>query len=90
MQSNQCPAHLISHHRGLHPSYVVKHFAQWIPDHIAWIWHVSKDYLEQKHIDVTDYAHNLLNKHFAHDELVLLIFAQMYHIHIKVITKKGK
>ena len=39
---------------------------------------------------MTEYAHNLLNKHFVYDELALLLFAQMYHIHIRVITKNGK
>ena len=60
-----------------------------IPSHITWIKHVGHDYFVKKNIEPMDYIRNLITENFKYDELAILVFARMYHIHIKIVTLKG-
>ena len=82
-------SHHLCHHHGVNPDNVRKHLASFIPSHSAWICHVGNDYFMRRKIEPMQYLQELIREDFHYDLLAILIFACMYHIHVKILSSKG-
>ena len=80
--------HNLCHH-GVNPDNVRKHLASFILSHSAWICHVRNDYFTRRKIKPMHYLQELIREDFHYDLLAILIFAHMYHIHVKILSAKG-
>ena len=63
--------------------------ARFVPRHMPWIKDVGYYFFLCKKVEPMDYICNLVTENFQYDELAILVFARMYHIHVKIITAKG-
>ena len=81
--------HNLCHHWGCTPDNVRRHLAKFIPRHSQWIRHVGHNYFQKKRIDPMEYFLQLITEDFQYDLLAIFIFAQMFYVHVKVISSKG-
>ena len=81
--------HNLCHYWDCMPENVRRHLAKFIPSHSQWIRHVGHDYFLKKKIDPTEYFSKLLMEEFEYELLAILIFACMFHVHVKIISSKG-
>ena len=81
--------HNLCHHCGANSDNVRKHLASFIPSHSAWICHVGNDYFMRRKIEPMQYLQELIREDFQYDLLAILIFARMYHIHVRILSSKG-
>ena len=63
--------------------------ARFVPTHMPWIKDVGYNFFLCKKVEPMDYICNLVTENFQYDELAILVFTCMYHIHVKIITTKG-
>ena len=59
----------------------------WVPKHLDWIKAVGSRILQAKKLHVEDYANDITSGLVPFDELVILVVARMYHIHIGVVLR---
>ena len=57
----------------------------WINAHLYWISEISHDLLHRKGIKTNDYLAQIMEPGAPVNEIGLLIFSRMYHIHIHVL-----
>ena len=84
--SSQLTVHIITHHQKIRNHLdVYEHLEGWVPGHLYWIQHVSREFLYEQGLKVEEYANNIISPHVPIDELGLLVIAHMYHTHFGVI-----
>ena len=86
---NERTLHNLCHYRGGNENNVRKYMARFVPRHMPWIKDVGYYFFLHNKVEPMDYICNLVTENFQYNELAILVFAHMYHIHVKIITAKG-
>ena len=85
---SQLTVHIIAYHQKIKSHLeVYKHLQNWVPGHLYWIQHVSREMLTETSLKVEEFANNIISPKVPMDELGLLIIARMYHTHFGVVLK---
>ena len=59
----------------------------WINSHLAWLQKILAHILDKKKLGIEDYLGTLVSEGAPIDEIGILIFSQMYDIHVCVLLK---
>ena len=54
---------------------------------MSWVQEISANILDKKKIQIKDYLNGLISESSPIDEIGLLIFSRIYHIHLSVLLK---
>ena len=79
--------HLISHVTQHSPMEMQAYLVHWIDSHLAWLRKISAHILDKKKLGIEDYLSTLVSKGAPIDEIGILIFSWMYHIHVCMLLK---
>ena len=79
--------HILSHYLRANAAELCAKFPEWIQSHHDWVEAIANPVLSKKGSNVDDYIDFIAKPGTPIDEICLLIFARMYHLHMCIIME---
>ena len=81
--------HVLTHHIHLTEDQLRENLQCYIMNRLDWVEKISARVLKQHDQSLEDYIDEIMTPGGPLDPIALLVFAQMYKIHIAIFTAKG-